>query len=422
MFQSCTSTISSSILRRIYIHLHEGIGDKKKKDKLQEEKEQYEKNYREKLSSKEDLLSMLDKELEENLEKIKNEEVDFDKNMSSKDRKFLNKNLEVLKNVNLDNQTLESFLNEFEKEQTFTNVVDTFEKTAKLDLQLSGRKVTVTTLGGFHNLFETVQTQEFQIAKTQINKYFEENQFHFTKIEGPGLYMGKTIVYYKKEKITINCLYKKNRWFETLQTKLDKTIKNILELQNATMSYFSGQFIVHDILDCVEWNEDYITDSAIARQLRTMGRWDNHSSSRVYYENYSATEIKEIIQELIKKDFLTTRTHKGRYGKFETLKLGNEKLDTVEISDFDEFEEEKWNDYKAEYIFEKYTKKETLELKEYLVLLKFVTCKGFVAKYGTQYLELLKTGPETFKKVVKMKRDTETDEEIKKFYRKILRK
>ena len=239
--------------------------------------------------------------------------------------------------------------------------------------------------------------------------------------------MGHTTFRYLGEKVSINDPYnEQEKWIDDLLFMLNRKFHEIKSTQSASFHEISTHFLAHDIVEFVRLNEDYITENAITQYMRGnqvhLSTYIYGIDHRIRYETYSADEIKRIIKKLIREDVLITCSHNGHYGKFETIELGNKDLEEIKISNVDEYTTEKWNDYTAEWIFEKYAKKDTLDIKEYLILLKFQSLKGFMAKYGDIYLQLLKSGQEQFKIIVKMKRETENDEEIKKFYRKILKK
>lgn len=307
------------------------------------------------------------------------------------------------------------------------NIVHLCASNDQIHLDKSNGTIAVSLLGKFEKRYNTICSSEFQDAKIKLLEYLKRNNVVLSDLVGDGLFMGHTTFRYLGEKILINDPYnEQEKWIDNLIFMLNRKFHEIKSTQSASFHEISTHFLAHDIVEFVRLNEEYITENAITQYMRgnqvQLSTYIHGIDHRIRYETYSADEIKRVIKKLIREDVLITRSHNGHYGKFETIELGNKDLEEIKISYVDEYTTEEWNDYTAEWIFKKYAKKDILDVKEYLILLKFQSLKGFMAKYGDTYLQLLKSGPEQFKIIVKMKRETENDDNMKKFYRKILRK
>ena len=287
-------------------------------------------------------------------------------------------------------------------------------------------------------LIDTVKNPEFQKVKKELNEIFDRYHVKITNIKGPGIYHDVTTFNCNIDKFNGNftVYYKFNNdkeWFDKIVKTFEGKIENLLlqkksqeENREKKIDEILSNFIVQDIITFVRLNEEYITENAVAQYMRgnsvQLNTYICNLNNRTVYKNYTAAEIKDIIKQLLKLKILRYKNHNGKYGKFQTLNVTNKPLKTVTINDFDPFTKTKFNDFEAEKIFLIYKNVEPIDIKTSILFLSFINCKGFIAKYEKEYFDFLKHGSDNFKKLVKMKLDSETNNEMKKFYRKILKK
>lgn len=131
----CSTKIQSEYIQKYFkeytdIYLKEILNNKSKKE-LEQKKENEDKKFNSNIKNKETFLKRLDNEINEKILEIKNETVDYQKIMTNKDKQFVNKNLEKLKEINHDNQNIQKFLNEFEKDEDCFAISSIFEKESK---------------------------------------------------------------------------------------------------------------------------------------------------------------------------------------------------------------------------------------------------------------------------------------------------
>ena len=256
------------------------------------------------------------------------------------------------------------------------------------------------------------------ISKKSI---FGDNIFFDYRFEMPSFEENKEV--WKKEfsnklKITDN-LFKEQK------------IK-IKEKYDNKIARFKNNFIYYDMLKFIELNEKYITFNAMQEVLR--GKKTNFGGTIIKtdncgkYDYYSKEELEIFLKDLIKEGFIKEREYKGTYGTFYTLKLSIDddfddlfKKDTkFKITDINKKlkDNENLNDTEALFSFEKLKEKD--DLKSYIKSLNCLTL-GFICLYGEEYKIYTKNAPNEFKRLIELKKKTETDKAKIKFYNELIK-
>ena len=294
-------------------------------------------------------------------------------------------------------------------------------------------------------IIELVSNYAYFRELEKIGNSLLDGLFFIRNITGNGLLLGDTKCEIKKDNISFDYDFpymptdNKTKW-KTLFQKEIKNIqkiiiqekeKNIREQQNQ-FENLRKSFIYFDVFNFISLNENYITENAVVQALRgTHIQLDtkiNLTQNSGKYNCYDKEEIIHCINKLVNFDFLFKRKISGTYGKFYILKIENDdglailkpNLDKkcYKISEINKKikENEKLSDCES-YIYFKHNINKK-DLKNYINSLSCLT-KGFVSLYMDEYLEYVKNAPESFKKLICLKKKTEEDAFLKKCFMRI---
>ena len=297
------------------------------------------------------------------------------------------------------------------------------------------------------DLYKTSVKEAESKRNAAARKYFSSLREEYagaatlTFLSGSGILFGETQIKAEGGNARINYSWKTPSYKDSLPAWKKQARKNMAELVAAlkaeqeknkalaikAFGSLAGNFIAIDAANFISVNGKYITENAAIHYLRGMSQtFHGHINDTDAYSRYkplSSEDVEDVIDEMIRKGIIDTKTLKGTYGYFDILKptdksrmLTRENCERIPDSTVETILERggQINDTEAEKYFMNFLKKEHPETADYLKVTNLVRAKGFVCTHYDKYIDVLRSAPEDIKMYLKMRKEVTEDRLEKK--------
>lgn len=219
------------------------------------------------------------------------------------------------------------------------------------------------------------------------------------------------------------------KWYDGFASVINEQMEK--EQAQFTQKYSKHSFycnaLADAIIDFVEENEQYITESAMIKNFRGLKNTfngeihDTKASGKLEYVSEEA--ISNMLTSLVNANIIRKEMYKGTYGTFYTLKKGinfyiykNIKY-KPESKPFDKFSDYDWIAYMEK--IKKKGKEKKLTGEELRQQISLLDHKALICLYPELVSDFLQHKPESWIDYIEMMRDMETGKE-KKFWKYVL--
>lgn len=268
-------------------------------------------------------------------------------------------------------------------------------------------------------------------------------------LSGAGILCGDTICSVRCRDMNFQYSWQTAPYRDSLPKWRQQTEKNLKEIHAIyekqkeeerqrvlkTLGEYVGDFIAIDAARFVDQNRRYITENATIHYLRglstTFGGSIEDTGREGQYKETSSDHVERIIDGMIRKNIFGTVTLKGTYGKFDILKptelsamLKDDfypKLDQKELLKLLD-DDKPIRDCYAKELYALIKQKPSLELGDYVSLLKLSRSHGFVCRCYKEFISTLRQAPDAFHDFMKMQKEMTEDPFYKKVLTQALRK
>lgn len=303
----------------------------------------------------------------------------------------------------------------------------------------------ITYSPAYKKFMELSADPHYSSCRKAAIKAFAPYKISVVGKENKGILNGETTLKISDGKHEMTYVYETEPWNAASPRWEDILEQNIQEIH----AYFQNEeereteekrkkykeyyesFLMQDVMEFVEENEDYITENAVVQALRgltvRLGANIYYTDACGLYKLFVPNDISFAVSRMIKKGYLQEKIANGKYGTFYLLKKYNEAI-PQETSTYDKgMIVKKWKskkplcDPEALTVMQMILKKEEKEPADYLDLLDLLSYPAAALRCIDEYRTCFSNAPKEVKDFVRIRKE-DTDGTRKQLLTELLRK